>query len=149
MSESIRPISQYHSRRTKELHCKKNRPVSRHQPVDSLAVALSALPRGHAVPGGQASEHQSPPRSGRKSRNCARYIRGLFHHLSLPPARADAARPPDTWTRNPPWRVFAPGCRAIRPRRCTFSLSRIRRIADLKLSTACLLCSTLSRRWME
>ena len=44
---------------------------------------------------------------------------------------------------------FSPhGCRACRPRHCTFSLSRIRRIADLKLSTAGLLCSTLSRRWI-
>ena len=126
----------------------KNRPVSRHQSVDPPAVILPSLARGHAMPGYEALEHQSPPRSGWKVRNLAIWFRGLFHHLSLPPARADAARPPDTWARNPPRRVFTHGCRACRPRRCTFSLSRIRRIADLKLSTAGLLCSTLSRRWI-
>ena len=52
--------------------------------------------------------HQSIPRSGWKVRNLAIWFRGLFHHLSLPPARADAARPPDTWARNPRLRVFTP-----------------------------------------
>ena len=33
------------------------------------------------------------------------FARSLGHHLSLPPARADAARPPNPWARNPPLRV--------------------------------------------
>jgi hypothetical protein len=76
------------------------------------------------------------------------FARSLGHHLSLPPARADAARPPNPWARNPPLRVFTRCGRACPRRRCTFSLSRIRRIADLMLSTAGLFCSTLSRWWM-